>query len=89
MEVFGSVLILRLIAATYVPAGEALTQMNPPVSGFQTFLTALGARRYVFLYLIHVFALFPPEHLHEPPVGHEASRSRRLRSDRATQQEKL
>lgn len=86
---FGSVLILRLIAATYVAAGEALAQMDPPVSCFQTLLTALGTRRYIFLYLVHVFALFPPEHLHEPPVGYEASRSRQLRSDRATQQEKL
>lgn len=89
VKVFGCVLILRLIAATYVAAGEALAQVNPPVSCFQTLFTALGTRRYVFLYLVHVFAPFSPEHLHEPPIEHEASRSRRLRSDRATQQEKL
>jgi hypothetical protein len=38
------VLVWRLVAATYVPADEALAQVNPGVAHLQALLAALGAR---------------------------------------------
>ena len=41
-EVLPGMLILRVIATTYVPAGQALAQVYPSVSRPQALLTALG-----------------------------------------------
>jgi hypothetical protein len=63
VEVFGCVLILRLVAATYVPANQAFPEMHPRVSGPEALLAALGGGDYAFSYLIGVRALLLPEHL--------------------------
>ncbi len=54
VEVLGRVLILRFIAATYVPANQALPEMHPLVPRPEAFLTALGGGDYAFSYLIGV-----------------------------------
>ena len=43
VEVLGGVLVFRAVAAAYVAATEAQTQVNPRISRFQAFLTALSA----------------------------------------------
>ena len=43
MEVLGGVLVFRAVTAAYVAATEAQTQVNPRISRFQAFLTALSA----------------------------------------------
>jgi hypothetical protein len=63
VEVFGCVLILRFIAATYVPAREAFPEMYPLVAGSQTLLAALGGGDHTLPYLIGVRAPLPPEHV--------------------------
>jgi hypothetical protein len=45
VKVLRGVLILRGVAAADVPAGQAKTQMNPAIAGFQAFFATLGARR--------------------------------------------
>src|SRR5687768_13373226 len=42
VEVCGCVLVLRFIAATYVPARQAFPEMYPLVPGPEAFLAALG-----------------------------------------------
>jgi hypothetical protein len=74
VEVLGSVFIGRCVATAYVPASQALSQMNPRIAHLQALLAALGGRRYVFSYLVGMFALLSPEHLHEPPHGCGAPR---------------
>src|SRR5829696_590658 len=44
VEVPGRVLVWRLVAASYVPADEALAQVDPGVAHLQALLAALGAR---------------------------------------------
>ena len=43
VEVLGGVLVFRAVAAAYVAATEAQSQVNPRISRFQAFLTALSA----------------------------------------------
>ncbi len=45
VEVFGGMFVLRRIAAAYVPAFEAETQVYPCIPDFQTILTASRAGR--------------------------------------------
>jgi len=45
VEMFGSVLIFRRIAAANMPADKALTQVYPCVANFQAILAAIGTRR--------------------------------------------
>ena len=47
MEMFCGVLVRRGIAATDMAAGPADPQMDPHVTGFQTFLAAERARRNI------------------------------------------
>ena len=63
VEVFGSVLVLRLVAATYMPANQAFTQVDPSVPGPETLLAALGGGDHVIPYLTNVRALLAPKHL--------------------------
>ena len=51
VEMFGGVLILRIVTATDMSTGEAEAQVYPGISNFQTVLTSIGARCDV-LYLI-------------------------------------
>jgi len=44
VKVLGCVFILRGVAAADVSAGEAKTQMNPAIAGFQALLATLGSR---------------------------------------------
>jgi hypothetical protein len=44
VEMFGRMLILRRVAATYMPTGEAETEMDPVVSDLQTVFTTGSAR---------------------------------------------
>jgi hypothetical protein len=44
MEMFGSVLILRRIAAAHVAAGSTEPQVNPGVAHLEAFLAAMGSR---------------------------------------------
>src|SRR5918994_4463731 len=67
VEVFGCVLILRLVAATYVPANQAFPEMYPSVPGPETLLAALGGGDYAFSYLISVCTPLSPEHENLPP----------------------
>jgi hypothetical protein len=55
MEMPGGVLILRIVTATDMSAGETETQVHPGISNFQTVLTPIGARCDV-LYLIKMRA---------------------------------
>jgi hypothetical protein len=48
MEMLRRVLVLRGIAATYVAADHAQSQVNPSVVHFQTLLAAVGMRLNVF-----------------------------------------
>ena len=43
VEVLGGVLVFRAVTAAYVAATEAQSQVNPRISRFQAFLTALSA----------------------------------------------
>jgi hypothetical protein len=67
VEVSGCVLILRFIAATYVPARQAFPEMYPLVPAPEAFLAALGGGDYAFSYLISVCTLLSPEDLYLPP----------------------
>jgi hypothetical protein len=67
VEECGCVLVLRFIAATYVPARQAFPEMYPLVPGPETFLAALGGGNYAFSYLISVCTPLSPEHLYLPP----------------------
>ncbi len=51
VEMFGGVLILRIVTATDMSTGETEAQVYPGISNFQTVLTSIGAR-CDFLYLI-------------------------------------
>src|SRR5579863_2262299 len=64
MKVLGRVLVLRGIATAHVAADQAHPQMNPRVSGLQTFFATVGAGLYVFDFL-HVRTGF--EHGHRVP----------------------
>ena len=68
VEVCGCVLVLRFIAATYVPARQAFPEMYPLVPGPEAFLAALGGGNYGFSYLISVCTPLSPEHLYFPPT---------------------
>ena len=68
VEVCGCVLVLRFIAATYVPARQAFPEMYPLVPGPEAFLAALGGGNYAFSYLISVCTPLSPEHLYFPPT---------------------
>jgi hypothetical protein len=68
VEVCGCVLVLRFIAATYVPAREAFPEMYPLVPGPEAFLAALGGGNYAFSYLISVCTPLSPEHQYFPPT---------------------
>ena len=63
MEVLGGVLVLRLVAATYMPANQAFTQVDPPVTGPEALLAALGGGDHVLPYLTNVRASLAPKHL--------------------------
>src|SRR5829696_6190697 len=69
VEVLGRVLVLGLVAATYVPANQALTQMNPPVPVPEALLAALGGGEHTFPYLICMRTPLSPEHPNEPPTA--------------------
>src|SRR5215213_10328652 len=66
--VLGRVLVLRFIAATYVPANEALTQVHPRAPHPEALLAALGGGDHVLPYLIGVRASLSPEHPNLPPT---------------------
>ena len=53
VEMLGGVLVFRAVTAAYVAATEAQSQVNPRISRFQAFLTALSARLNLvnFLYV--------------------------------------
>jgi hypothetical protein len=53
MEVLGGVLVLGRITTANVSTGETQAQVHPGITGFQTVLTAIGARCYL-LYLIEM-----------------------------------
>jgi hypothetical protein len=61
--VLGRVLILRFIAATYVPAKQALPEMHPLVPRPEALLATFGRGDYAFSYLIRVRAPLSPKHL--------------------------
>jgi hypothetical protein len=63
VEVPGRVLVLRFVAAAYVPSRQAFPEMYPCVPGPEAFLAALGGGDYVFSYLISVCTPLSPEHL--------------------------
>lgn len=44
VEVFGSVLIIGLVATTHVAAGQALAQVDPRIAHPEALLASLGAR---------------------------------------------
>ena len=48
MEVLGRVLVLRVVAAAYVPALHAEPQVDPYVAGLQAILAAIGAWGDIF-----------------------------------------
>src|SRR5829696_3921848 len=52
VEVLGRVLVLGLVAATYVPAREALPEMFPLLPHPEALLAALGGGEHTFPYLI-------------------------------------
>src|SRR5215212_413216 len=66
VEVCGCVLVLRFIAATYVPTRQAFPEMYPLVPGPEAFLAALRGWLHI-IYLARVAAPLPLEHMHEPP----------------------
>src|SRR5438309_479583 len=45
MEMFGSVCVLRGVAAANVPANKTLAQVYPAISNFQAILATISARR--------------------------------------------
>jgi len=47
VKVLGSVLVSRLVAATYIPAGQALAQVNPGIARLQALYTTLATRLHV------------------------------------------
>jgi hypothetical protein len=61
--VLGRVLVLGLVAATYVPAREAFPEMYPLAAGPEALLAAFGGGDYPLSYLIGVCAPLSPEHL--------------------------
>ena len=56
VKMLGGVLVLRRVAAANMPTGQTEAQMHPAISGFQTVLTSIGARRDV-TYLVEVATL--------------------------------
>jgi hypothetical protein len=62
VEVCGRVLVLRFIAATYVPARQAFPEMYPLVPGPEAFLAALGGGDHTLSYLVGMRTLPSPEH---------------------------
>jgi hypothetical protein len=60
VKMLGSMLILRRIAATHLPANHAQPQMHPSIANLQAFLATLGMRLHI-LNLIHVRTL--PRHI--------------------------
>src|SRR5215217_86391 len=84
VEVCGCVLVLRFIAATYVPARQAFPEMYPLVPGPEAFLAALGGGNYAFSYLISVCTPLSPEHLYLPPPDPIGSCPRLPRSSLST-----
>src|SRR5438270_1169004 len=57
VEMLRRVLVLRGIAASDMPANQALTQVNPAIANFQTVLTAIRARCDL-VYLIQMTTLY-------------------------------
>ena len=47
MEMFGSMFVLRGVAAANVPANKALAQVYPGIANFQAILAAISTRRNV------------------------------------------
>ena len=47
VEVLRGVVVGTGVATAYVAAGQAFPEMDPPISGLQALLAALGARFYV------------------------------------------
>jgi hypothetical protein len=64
MKMFGSVLILRRVAATDMPTLKAETQMHPGIAYFQAVLASMSAWGYVANLievctpLCHIYLLF-------------------------------
>jgi hypothetical protein len=42
-EVFAGVLVLRVVAATHMPANQANTKVDPPIANFQTVFATFRA----------------------------------------------
>src|SRR5215211_7187988 len=76
VEVFGRVLVLRFIAATYVPAREAFPEMYPLAAGPDALLAAFGGGDHALSDLIGVCTPLSPEHPNEPPNVLPGSRPR-------------
>jgi hypothetical protein len=57
VEMLRRVLVLRGVAASDMPANQALAQVNPAIASFQTVLTAIRARRDLS-YLIQMTTLY-------------------------------
>ena len=71
MEVLGSMLSRRGITAAHMATGETEPKVDPPGSGLEAFLTAMGGRTH-WTYLVEVYAL----HLgHSLPSRSSARRS--------------
>jgi hypothetical protein len=68
VEMFGRVLVLRLIAAAYVPTKQALPEMFPLVPHPEALLAALGGGDHALPYLICMRAPLSPEHPNQPPT---------------------
>lgn len=54
MKVFGCVHVGRTVAATYVPALEAETEVHPAAVHFQALLTSFGRARLDIVNMIEV-----------------------------------
>src|SRR6185369_4719330 len=57
VKVLGSMLVLRRVAATYIPADQTQSQMDPAVTHFYAFFTNVSMSAFYF-YLIQVRAIF-------------------------------
>src|ERR1700730_12706606 len=53
VEMFGGVLVLRIVTAPDMSTGETEAQMHPAITYFQTVLASIGARRDL-AYLVKV-----------------------------------
>ena len=67
VEGLGRVLVLRLIAAAYVPASKAFPEMHPRAPGPEAIFAALCGGDDALPYLIGMCAPLSVEHLDEPP----------------------